>query len=114
MTTFDERERAFEQRFVRAEERRFHTRNRRNRLLAVWASERMNLVGMAAEGFVTSFTECAVVTDDETLIERLGSDLAAAGIQATPAALRGEMERCAALAEAEQRMGASVDLGSAV
>ena len=70
-TTFDTREQAFERRFVLKEEARFHARNRRNRLLAGWACERMRLTGSAAEGYVTSFTERAVVTDDETLIERL-------------------------------------------
>ncbi len=40
-TTFDERERAAELRFVREEEARFHARNRRNRLLANWVCEQM-------------------------------------------------------------------------
>ncbi len=111
MTTFDERERAFEQRFVRDEEARFQTRNRRNRLLAKWACEQLNLTDKVADGFVTSFTECAVVAADAVLIERLRSDLAAVGIAATPTALRREMERCAALAEAESR-SAAVDEGS--
>jgi hypothetical protein len=50
-TTFDERERAYEQRFVLEEEARFHGRNRRNRLLATWACERMALSGPAAEAY---------------------------------------------------------------
>lgn len=112
MTTFDEREQAFERRFAQEEEQRFHARNRRNRLLAIWASERMTLTGQAAEGYVASFTECAVVTDDGTLIERLRSDLRAAGIEMTPAALRGEMERCAMLARAERPVGTAIDHGS--
>ncbi|MBN4098312.1 MULTISPECIES: DUF1476 domain-containing protein [unclassified Methylobacterium] len=113
-TTFDERERAAERRFVREEEARFHSRNRRNRLLATWACERMRLTGLAAEGYVTSFTECAVVTDDETLIARLHSDLKTAGVEATVARLRTEMSRCAAREHAERRVGVALDQGSSV
>ncbi|MDP4003334.1 DUF1476 domain-containing protein [Methylobacterium sp. NEAU K] len=113
-TLFDEREQAFERRFAHEEELRFHTRNRRNRLLATWACERMRLTGTAAEGYVTSFTEGAVVTDDEDLIVRLDADLKAAGVAVAPAILRKEMERCAALAHAERRVGLALDQGSAV
>jgi len=111
-TTFEERERAAERRFVQEEEARFHVRNRRNQLLACWARERMRLTGSAGEGYVTSFTECAVVTDDETLIARLQSDLMAAGIEATVARLCTEMTRCAALAEAERSVGVALDQSS--
>ncbi|WP_342108689.1 DUF1476 domain-containing protein [Methylobacterium sp. SI9] len=111
-TTFDARERAYEQRFVLEEEARFHARNRRNRLLATWACERMALSGPAAEAYVTAFTDCAVVADDEAVIARLQSDLAAAGIGATLPHLRTEMERCAAVARAERRVGVALDQGS--
>ncbi|AIQ92351.1 hypothetical protein MCBMB27_03510 [Methylobacterium phyllosphaerae] len=113
-TTFDERERAAERRFVQEEEARFHARNRRNRLLAAWASERMNLTGQAAEDYVTAVTEYAVVTEDEALIDRLRSDLGAAGIDATIPRLRTELERCAALAQAERRVGVALNRGSSV
>jgi hypothetical protein len=114
MTTFEERERAAERGFVLAEEARFHARNRRNRLLATWACERMHLIGQAAEGYADAFAEGGVVTDDETLIERLRMDLRAAGIEATVPRLRTEMERCAALAQAERRVGIALDQGSSV
>ncbi len=114
ITTFEERERAAERRFVQEEEARFHARNRRNRLLAAWACERMALAGQAAEGYVAAFTECAVVTDDETMIAQLQSDLAAAGIGATLPHLRKEMERSATLARAERRVGVALDQGPSV
>jgi len=104
-TTFDERERAAERGFVLEEEARFHARNRRNRLLAAWACERMQLTGQAGDGYVDAFTEGGVVTDDATLIKRLHTDLKAAGIDATVARLHTEMERCAALAQSERRAG---------
>lgn len=113
-TTFDERERAAELRFVREEEARFHARNRRNRLLATWACEQMHLSGQAAETYVSAFTESAVVTDDDALIERLLADLKSAGVETASPRLQTEMERCAALARAEHRAGVALDQGSSV
>ncbi|WP_076729796.1 ATPase inhibitor subunit zeta [Methylobacterium radiotolerans] len=113
-TTFDERERAAELRFVREEEARFHARNRRNRLLANWVCEQMRLSGQASETYVSTFTESAIVTDDDALIERLMADLRSAGIETAGPRLRTEMERCAALARAEQRVGVALDQGSSV
>ncbi|MEE7504790.1 hypothetical protein MMR14E_16805 [Methylobacterium mesophilicum] len=113
-TTFDERERAAELRFVRAEEARFHVRNRRNGLLAIWAREQMRLSGPPAEAYESAFTEFAVLADDNALIERLLADLTSAGIATTARSLRAEMDRCAALARAEHRVGVALDQGSSV
>ena len=112
MTTFDEREQAFERRFAHDEEVRFQVRTRRNLLLATWACERMRLEEEAAARFVEDFTDRGVLTADEPLIAELRADLKAAGIDETLPALRKEMERCAALARAEQRVGLALDQGS--
>lgn len=111
MTTFDEREQAFVRRFVHDEEQRFRARVRRNLLLATWASEQMRLEGDAAARFVEDFTDRGVLTTDEPLVAELQADLKAAGVEETLAALRKEMERCAAIARAEQRVGLALDQG---
>jgi hypothetical protein len=111
-TTFDERERAFESRFAHQEDQRFRARARRNRLLAAWASERMRLTGDAASGYVTSFTEEAVVANDEALLARLEADFRACGIDEPLPSLRRELERCIALVRAEGRVGLGLDQGS--
>jgi hypothetical protein len=95
-TTFDEREKAFERQFAQAEEQRFHARNRRNRLLAAWAGERMRLSGRDAEDYVAGFIDAGVVIGDEALLAKLLADLTAAGIAASLPDLRLEMDRCAA------------------
>ena len=43
MTTFDDRERAFETKFAHDEEMRFRLIARRNKLLGMWAAKQMNL-----------------------------------------------------------------------
>ncbi|MGH1590364.1 ATPase inhibitor subunit zeta [Methylobacterium phyllosphaerae] len=109
MTTFDERERAFERHFVQDEEQRFRARMRRNRLLALWACERMRLPEQAAERFVEAFTDRGVLTADGPLVAELQADLKAAGIEATLPDLHAEMARCAAVAGAELRVGVALD-----
>lgn len=112
MTTFDEREQAFERRFVHDEEARFRVRTRRNLLLAGWACERMRLEKDAAGRFIESFTDRGVLTADEPLLEMLRADLRAAGVDETLPSLRREMEECAALARATERVGVALDQGS--
>lgn len=113
MTTFDEREQAFERLFAHEEEVRFHARNRRNQLLAAWAGERMRLTGQAAEGYITAFVEHGVVTGDEALIAKLQADLKAAGIDESLPTLHQEMAGCAARARAGMGSGVALDQGSA-
>jgi hypothetical protein len=113
MTTFDEREQAFERLFAHEEEVRFHARNRRNQLLAAWAGERMRLTGQAAEGYITAFVEHGVVTGDEALIAKLQADLKAAGIDESLSTLHQEMAGCAARARAGMGSGVALDQGSA-
>lgn len=51
MTTFDKREEAFEKQFARDEELRFKATARRNKLLGLWAAEKLGLVGEEAEAY---------------------------------------------------------------
>ena len=51
MTTFDKREEAFEQQFAHDEELRFKATARRNKLVGLWAAEKLGLQGADAEGY---------------------------------------------------------------
>ncbi len=97
MTLFDERERAFEQRFVQEEAQRFRARSRRNRHLAEWACTRMGLAGRAAAAYVEAFTDAGMLARDADLAARLRADLQGAGIEASLPELQAEMERAAAV-----------------
>jgi len=48
MTTFDEREETFERKFALDEEQKFKAIARRNRLLGLWAAEKLGKSGDAA------------------------------------------------------------------
>jgi hypothetical protein len=51
MTTFDKREEGFEKKFAHDEELRFKATARRNKLLGLWAAEKMGVSGAAAEAY---------------------------------------------------------------
>jgi hypothetical protein len=61
MTTFDKREEGFEKRFALDEELKFKANARRNKLLGLWAAEKLGLTGDAAE----SYAKEVVVSDFE-------------------------------------------------
>ena len=51
MTTFDKREEGFEKKFAHDEELRFKATARRNRLLGLWAAEKLGLGGDEAAAY---------------------------------------------------------------
>lgn len=51
MTTFDKREEGFEKKFALDEEQKFRAMARRNKLLGLWAAEKMGLTGTDAEAY---------------------------------------------------------------
>ena len=51
MSTFDKREEGFELRFAHEEEVRFKVRARRNKMVGLWAAEKLGLAGAAADAY---------------------------------------------------------------
>jgi hypothetical protein len=51
MTTFDKREEGFEKKFAHDEELRFKATARRNKMLGVWAAEKLGLTGADADAY---------------------------------------------------------------
>src|ERR1700694_1395567 len=51
MTTFDKREEGFEKKFAHDEELKFKASARRNKLLGLWAAEKLGISGPAAESY---------------------------------------------------------------
>ena len=82
MTTFNDRERAFESKFAHDEEMRFKIIARRNRLLGRWAARQMGL----SEAEADSYARDVVRSDFEEagehdVIRKVLGDLTAAGIE---------------------------------
>jgi hypothetical protein len=54
MTTFDKREEAFERQFAHDEELKFKATARRNKMLGLWAAEKLGLTGTEADSYALS------------------------------------------------------------
>jgi hypothetical protein len=93
MTTFDDRERAFESQYARDQEMQFKIVARRNRLLGHWAAKKMGLTEAEADAYArdvirADFEEAG----DEDVIRKLLGDLTSAGIEVDEKAIREALE----------------------
>jgi hypothetical protein len=92
MTTFDDRERAFETKYARDEEMQFRIIARRNRLLGEWAARLMSL----SDEETASYAKDVVRADfeeagDDDVVRKVLGDLTAAGVDADEAKIREAM-----------------------
>lgn len=93
MTTFDDRERAFESMFARDQEMQFKIVARRNRLLGQWAAGLMGLTEAEADAYAkdvirSDFEEAG----DEDVIRKILGDLTSAGVDCDEARIRTALE----------------------
>jgi hypothetical protein len=99
MTTFNEREQAFEAHFALEQELEFKAIARRDRKVGEWAGKLMGLEGQALEDYAVSIVrEDLKGPGDEEVFRKLHNDLTASGVQVTDSAIRTEMDRMLAQA----------------
>jgi hypothetical protein len=92
MTTFDKREEGFEKQFAHDEELKFKATSRRNKLLGLWAAEKLGRKGPDAE----SYAKEVVMADfeeagDDDVFRKIRKDLDAAGVATTDQEIRTMM-----------------------
>ena len=109
MTTFDDRERAFESKYAHDEELRFRVIARRNRLLGGWAARLMGLSDAEADAYAkdvirADFEEAG----DEDVIRKLLGDLTAAGVETDDSKIREALAHKEA--EARRQIIEQIDL----
>ena len=93
MTTFDDRERAFETKFARDEEMAFRVTARRNKLLGLWAAERLKLTPEEADAYAKAVVQADFEeAGDEDVVRKLVGDLTAAGVETDEAEVRSAIE----------------------
>ena len=93
MTTFDKREEGFEKKFAHDEELKFKSEARRNKLLGMWAAEKLGLSGPEADAYAKE----VVLADfespgDEDVFKKLRTDFDAKKIAVTDTELRKQMD----------------------
>ena len=93
MTTFDDRERAFETKYARDEEMAFRVVARRNKLLGHWAAGLMRLTPEEADGYAKAVIQAEFEeAGDEDVVRKLLGDLTAAGVEVDDAMVRKAIE----------------------
>jgi len=93
MSTFDRRRDGFEKKFALDEEQRFKALVRRNKLLGLWAAEKMGLTGTEAAEYAkqvikTDFSE----PGEEDVFRKISEDFAAKGVDQSEHQIRRTME----------------------
>ena len=89
MTTFDDREHAFEAKFARDEEMAFRVTARRNRLVGAWAATKMGLTLEETDAYCKAVVQADFEeAGDEDVVRKLLGDLTAADVDVDEAAVR--------------------------
>ena len=93
MTTFDDRERAFETAYARDQEMQFKVMARRNRLLGHWAAQLMGLTEVEADSYAKDVVRADFEeAGDEDVIRKLLGDLTSAGVEMDDAQIRRALD----------------------
>jgi hypothetical protein len=93
MTSFEDRERAFENQFARDADMQFRIVARRNRLLGEWAAARMGLTPEETDAYAKAVVQADFEeVGDEDVIRKLVADLTAAGVEASEAEVREALD----------------------
>jgi hypothetical protein len=106
MSSFDKREEGFEKKFAMDEEQKFKAEARRNKLLGLWAAEKLGISGDAAAAYAkevvaADFEEAG----DGDVLRKVSGDLAAKGIAVTEAQVRVKMDELMATAIIQVKAG---------
>ena len=104
MSTFDKREDAYENKFVHDETLRFKATARRDKLLALWAAEKLGRAD--AQAYVAEVIAASIEeTGDEDVFRKIRGDFDAAGVGQSDHQIRRTMEELTAKAIEDVKAG---------
>ena len=93
MSSFDKRKEGFENKFARDEELRFKATARRNKLLGLWAAEKLGKSGDDAQAYAREVIRADMQeAGDEDVFRKLRSDFDAAKVAQSDHQIRRTME----------------------
>jgi hypothetical protein len=93
MTTFDKREEGFEKKFAHDEELRFKAMARRNKLLGMWAAEKLGITGPAADAYAKDVVAADFEeSGDDDVLRKVSKDFAAKGVAQSDQDIRRTMD----------------------
>jgi hypothetical protein len=103
MTTFDEREEGFEKKFAIDEELKFKAEARRNRLLGLWAAEKLGLAGDTAIAYAREVV--AADFEPSGVLPKVLKDLTTKGAAVSEGDISAKMAELMAVAVAQVKAG---------
>ena len=92
MNTFEDRQKGFERKFALDEELRFKSTARRNKLLGLWAAEKMGLSGDEAQAYAREVIKADLSEPgEEDVFRKLRADFDAKGVEQSDHQIRSHM-----------------------
>ena len=89
MTTFDDREQAFEKKFALDQDLKFRAEARRNKLLAEWAAAKLGIMGVALQDYVKAVLRADLQEKgDEDVFRKIRKDFDDGGVNVSDAEIR--------------------------
>jgi hypothetical protein len=93
MTSFDDRQKAFENKFAHDEELMFKALARRRKFLGMWAAEQMNLDEEDTLRYALEIVQFGIENKQEgAVVNRILADMREKGLPITEADIRDKME----------------------
>ncbi|MFC0633486.1 DUF1476 domain-containing protein [Brevundimonas balnearis] len=106
MTTFDDREKAFEAKYALDQDQEFKAVARRNRLLGLWAAEKMGLSAESGEEYAKAVVRADFEQPgDDDVFRKLDQDFRGAGLQVSEGEIRSKMDELGSIARDQIRAG---------
>lgn len=92
MTSFKDREKSFERKFALDEELRFKSTARRNKLLGLWAAEKMGLSGDEAQAYAREVVKADLEEPgEEDVFRKIRADFDAKSVEQSDHQIRRAM-----------------------
>ncbi|WP_395942458.1 DUF1476 domain-containing protein [Brevundimonas sp.] len=106
MTTFDDREKAFEAKFALDQEQEFKAIARRNKMLGLWAAEKMGLSTDSAEQYAAAVVRADMEQPgDEDVFRKVAGDFKGSGLTVSDGEIYSKMDELASIAREQIRAG---------
>jgi hypothetical protein len=92
MSTFDKRQEGFERKYAHDEEMKFKATARRNKLLGLWAAEKMGITGEAADAYAKEVVRADFEEPgDEDVFRKVRADFDAKNVDQSDHQIRRTM-----------------------
>jgi hypothetical protein len=106
MTTFDDREKGYESKFALDQEQEFKAMARRNKLLGLWAAEKMELSPDSAEEYAKAVVRADFEQPgEEDVFRKVAGDFKASGMTVSEGEIRSKMDELGSVARDQIRAG---------